>query len=87
MGGSAFGATPIEDIAREIVDKPRRGTVTRKTRETDISVAIDLDRETPVQISTGIGFFDHMLDQIGKHAGIDLKPTTHLVYHMQALRR
>ena len=60
------------DIAREIVDKPRRGTVTRKTRETDISVAIDLDRETPVQISTGIGFFDHMLEQIAKHGGFSL---------------
>ncbi len=60
------------DIAREIVDKPRRGTVTRKTRETDISVAIDLDREAPVQISTGIGFFDHMLEQIAKHGGFSL---------------
>jgi imidazoleglycerol-phosphate dehydratase/histidinol-phosphatase len=60
------------DIARELVDKPRRGEITRKTRETDISVAVDLDRESPVQISTGIGFFDHMLEQIAKHGGFSL---------------
>jgi imidazoleglycerol-phosphate dehydratase/histidinol-phosphatase len=61
-----------DDIVRAIVDKPRRSRVSRKTKETDISVEIDLDRESPVQIATGIGFFDHMLEQIAKHGGFSL---------------
>ena len=51
----------------------RTGTVDRKTKETSISVAVDLDGSGRSQISTGIGFLDHMLDQLSRHSLIDLK--------------
>ena len=51
----------------------RTGTVDRKTKETAISVAVDLDGSGRSQIATGIGFLDHMLDQLSRHSLIDLK--------------
>ena len=61
------------DIAHEVLDRPRRASVQRKTRETEIQVDVDLDRATEPVISTGIAFFDHMLEQLGKHAAFELK--------------
>jgi imidazoleglycerol-phosphate dehydratase len=51
---------------------PRQADVSRHTAETQIRVAIDLDGTGAAQLATGIGFFDHMLDQIARHALIDL---------------
>ena len=54
---------------------PRTAEITRKTKETDIAVFIDLDGKGESEIATGIGFFDHMLTALSKHSGIDMKIT------------
>jgi len=51
----------------------RNASLSRKTRETDIQVEVTLDGSGTSEISTGVGFFDHMLDQIARHSLIDLK--------------
>lgn len=51
----------------------RVGEVSRETRETSIKLRIDLDGTGRTSIATGVGFFDHMLDQLGRHALLDLE--------------
>ena len=53
----------------------RKATITRKTAETEIAVEIDLDGTGSYANQTGVGFFDHMLDQLARHSLIDLKVT------------
>ena len=63
-------------IAHELADAPRRASVQRDTKETKIRVEVDLDRVAEPAIATGLPFFDHMLEQIGKHGGFALKVKT-----------
>ncbi|MEP7045247.1 MAG: imidazoleglycerol-phosphate dehydratase HisB [Ilumatobacteraceae bacterium] len=51
----------------------RVGTVHRATKETSIDLSIELDGSGATDVSTGIPFYDHMLDQVGKHGGFDLR--------------
>jgi len=53
----------------------RKATITRKTAETEISVEIDLDGTGSYRNVTGVGFFDHMLDQLARHSLIDMTIT------------
>lgn len=59
-------------IAHELADAPRRAVVQRNTKETRIRVELDLDRVAEPHTATGLPFFDHMLEQIGKHGGFAL---------------
>lgn len=58
-------------VAAELLT--RRASVHRRTRETDIEVSVVLGAGGPQEISTGIGFFDHMLEQLAKHGGFALR--------------
>lgn len=64
--------TSWNEIAEYLFAGERVATVQRTTKETDIFVSLNLDGTGRCEISTGLGFFDHMLDQIGKHSGCDL---------------
>jgi imidazoleglycerol-phosphate dehydratase / histidinol-phosphatase len=60
-------------ITRRLTERHRTAAVERTTRETQIRVRVDLDAEEPIRIATGIGFFDHMLEQVARHGGFALE--------------
>jgi imidazoleglycerol-phosphate dehydratase/histidinol-phosphatase len=61
------------ELVHRLLDAPRTATVARQTRETQIMVRVDLDQSAEPKIHSGIGFFDHMLEQLGKHGGFMLQ--------------
>jgi imidazoleglycerol-phosphate dehydratase len=80
---SGFGKSGSMESIRQAF--ARRASVERKTKETQISVSVDLDGSGQSEIATGIGFLDHMLEQLSRHSLIDLtvkaKGDLHIDFH------
>lgn len=72
----ALVATSWDEISSYLIAGERIVEVSRKTSETDIYVRLNLDGTGKSNVSTGLSFFDHMLNQLGRHSGIDVTITT-----------
>ncbi|HEX7817359.1 bifunctional histidinol-phosphatase/imidazoleglycerol-phosphate dehydratase HisB [Dyella sp.] len=74
-----------KELAHQALDAPRTAHVSRRTRETQIEVDVNLDLPSEPRAHTGLGFFDHMLEQLGKHGGfslvLDCQGDTHIDEH------
>jgi len=68
----ADGQSSWAGIVDALCHADRQAQCKRQTKETDITVAVNLDTELPISVATGIGFYDHMLEQIAKHGGFSL---------------
>lgn len=68
----ALQTTSWDSITEFLFAGERRATIQRTTKETDINIELNLDGSGKCSIHTGLKFFDHMLEQIGKHSGCDL---------------
>ncbi len=63
---------PSFPVHRTLPVTSRRASITRKTKETDIAVTVDLDGTGAYDVATGVGFLDHMLEQLARHSLIDI---------------
>lgn len=69
---AVLNTTSWKEIYQFLKAKPRTASVKRKTNETDIKIDINLDSSAKSNIDTGLGFFDHMLEQIARHGNLNL---------------
>jgi len=70
---AALSTKSWKDIYQFLKVKPRISTVRRKTKETEIKVSINLDGQGIANLDSGLGFYDHMLEQIARHGNIDIE--------------
>jgi imidazoleglycerol-phosphate dehydratase/histidinol-phosphatase len=70
---ATLSCTNWNEIYQYLKAEPRKVQITRKTKETNINIELNLDGSGKGFFNTGLGFFDHMLEQISKHGNIDLK--------------
>ena len=70
---AVLSTTSWKEIYQYLKAKPRKASVSRNTKETQIIVAVNLDGSGKSDLNTGLGFFDHMLEQIAKHGNLALK--------------
>lgn len=70
---AVLATTNWKDIYNFLKEKPRKAEVIRTTKETEIKLILNLDGSGKSDINTGIGFFDHMLEQLSKHGNIDIE--------------
>jgi imidazoleglycerol-phosphate dehydratase / histidinol-phosphatase len=68
---AVLSTTSWAEIRNHLIKHKRIAALRRKTNETDIKVIVDIDGKGSYKVSTGIGFFDHMLELFSKHSGID----------------
>ncbi len=74
---ASLTATNWKDIYDFLKQENRTAKITRTTKETEIKIEINLDGQGVSNINTGLGFYDHMLDQLAKHGGMDLNIQVH----------
>jgi imidazoleglycerol-phosphate dehydratase/histidinol-phosphatase len=72
---NCVAVTSWKEIYESIVKAPRKSFVKRKTNETEILVQLNLDGNSKAKIQTGLGFFDHMLEQVARHGQLDIEVT------------
>jgi imidazoleglycerol-phosphate dehydratase len=84
-GGGESGKALLKGVANQGFRPMRTGAVKRKTKETDVEVAVELDGQGRADVSTGIGFLDHMLDLLARHSRLDItvkaKGDLHVDHH------